>query len=145
MKTLIIYDSNYGNTKTIAEAIGKGISKETTVVSVEEYYKGLLENVELIVVGSPINAWRPTEKILQFLGSLTEGELDGIKATAFDTRVDIFFHGDACKKIAKGLSKVGASVVEEPKYFYVNGKEGPLVGGQEEKAKEWGKKLKDIK
>jgi flavodoxin len=142
MKTLVIYDSNFGNTKTIAKAITKGLGQNTNTVSVDKYYKGLLEEVELLIIGSPINAWRPTENILKLLNSFTEEELEGLKCSTFDTRVRFFIHGDACKKIAKKLEEVGGEIISEPTYYYVNGKEGPLEDGEEDRAKEWGRELR---
>ena len=63
--------------------------------------------------------------------------LKGIKAATFDTRVKIFIHGDAAKKISQKLKEAGAEIITEPLAFYVRGKEGPLFEGEKEKAMEW--------
>ena len=140
MKISVIFDSNFGNTKKIAETIANELA--TKAVSVSDFDKKELEDISLLIVGSPINAWRPTEKINRFLDRISKNKLEGVKAASFDTRVKIFFHGDAAKKIAKKLEKAGAKIIIEPEAFFVKGKEGPLLKGEIEKAKEWAKKIK---
>ena len=87
MKVLVIYDTNFGNTKRIAETISKGLGKDSRVMPVSDFSKKELEGTGLLVVGGPVNAWRPTEKINKFLAGFGEGQLEGIKAAAFDTRM----------------------------------------------------------
>ena len=141
MKTLIIYDSNYGNTKKIAEIIAKELSAKA--ISVLDFKQSDLEGIDLLICGSPINGWKPSEKMQDFLANLKESQLKGIKATSFDTRVKLFIHGDAAKKIAKKLEEAGAEIIIEPEVFYVKGKEGPLFDGETEKATEWAKEIKE--
>ncbi len=101
MKALVIFDSNFGNTQRIAEAIAKEL--KAPAVPVSKVSIGEIAGLDLVVVGSPINAWRPSEKMGRFLESLSKDQLKGVKAAAFDTRVKLFIHGDAAKKIAKAL------------------------------------------
>jgi len=143
MKTLVIFDSNFGNTKIIAETIAKELPAKAIAVS--EFDTKELEGIDLFVVGSPINAWRPSEKMITFLAGLVKGQLKGVKAAAFDTRVKIFIHGDAAKKIANYLKGAGAEIIVEPEAFFVKGKEGPLLDGEIEKAKEWARTIKSKK
>ena len=95
MKALVIYDSNLGNTKLIAETIAAGLGEGTCSLSVVNVKADDLMGVGLLVVGSPIVGWKPTERMQQFLAGLKPGQLTGIKATTFDTRVKLFIHGDA--------------------------------------------------
>ncbi|NMC88023.1 MAG: flavodoxin [Candidatus Moranbacteria bacterium] len=140
MSALVIFDSNYGNTQKIAEAIAGELGAKT--VRVSDFDRNKLVGVELVVVGSPIIGWRPTEKISGFLDGLEDGRLKGTKAAAFDTRVKSWYSGNASKKIAKKLQKAGAEMVGEPNCFYVKDKEGPLAKGEIEKAVAWAKSLK---
>ena len=89
------------------------------------------------MVGSPINGWRPTPKITTLLSALGSGSLKGVNAAAFDTRVRMFIHGDAAKKISHALKAGGADIIAEPMPFYVKGSEGPLRDGEIEKAQSW--------
>ncbi len=140
MKSLVIYDSVHGNTKAIAQAIATELG-ETQVVSVSEFKAEHLKEVKLLVVGSPIIAWKPTEAMAAFLSRLKEKQLDGVKAATFDTRVAVF-HGDAAGKIAAELARAGAQAVSEPMGFKVKGMEGPLKKGELEKAAAWARTLK---
>jgi hypothetical protein len=76
-----------------------------------------------------------------FLAKLEKGQLEGIKAATFDTRVKLFIHGDAAKKIAHALKDAGAEIIAEPQPFYVRGKERPLFDGEIEKALTFAKEI----
>lgn len=78
----------------------------------------------------------------KFLASLSKDELKGLKAATFDTRVKIFIHGDAAKKISQKLVEAGAEIVGKPQAFFVKRKEGPLFEGEIEKATKWAKSIK---
>ena len=93
------------------------------------------------MVGSPINGWRPTPKISALLSALGNGSLNGVKAAAFDTRVRMFIHGDAAKKITHALKAGGADIIADPMPFYVKASEGPLRDGEIEKAEGWARTL----
>lgn len=140
MKTLIIYDSNFGNTKKIAETIALELKTKAHYVLDAEKIKP--EEYEVIIVGSPINGWQPTQRIKDYLNSLKENSLQNLKATSFDTRVNVFFHGDAAKKIAKQLKNAGAEIYTEPEVFYVEDKDGPLLINEVKRAIAWAKKLR---
>lgn len=136
MKTLVIYDSAFGNTKMMAEAIAKGIGADIAHVS----KVGGLKDYELMIVGSPIQGWRPLPAMSGFLSSLESGALTGMKAATFDTRVKLFIHGDAMKKMAADLEKAGATIAGSS-CFYVGGQQGPLLDGEIERAVEWARGL----
>jgi flavodoxin len=142
MKALVLYDSIYGNTKKIAETVAAELGKGVKTVTVSDFSTKDLTGINLLVVGSPILGWSPSEKTGKLLAALKTGELKGIKATSFDTRMRIFFHGDAANKIAESLRKAGAEIVAEPCGFIVEGREGPLANDAVSKAKEWAASIK---
>ncbi|AOT02772.1 flavodoxin family protein [Arthrobacter sp. U41] len=142
MKALVVYDSAYGNTKSVAEAITGSLEGiQASSVAVGDFRTESLDAGDLLVVGSPINGWRPTPKITALLSALGNGALNGVKAAAFDTRVRMFIHGDAAKKITHALKAGGADIIAEPMPFYVKGSEGPLRNGEIEKAEAWARTL----
>lgn len=141
MKTLIVYDSNFGNTKLIAEEIGREFSPDSKVISVSDVKTNDLENLDLLVVGSPINAWRPTQSILWFIYKLKITNNKIAKVAAFDTRVKSFISGNAAKKIAKAFTDRSFKIIEKPEGFYVSAKQGPLLPGEIERAKAWAKSI----
>lgn len=141
MKTLIVYDSNYGNTEEIAKEISSAIGVDTKAMRASQCDTELLVEQELLIVGSPINGWRPTESITNLLRALPDGSLDGVLATSFDTRLRLFFHGDAKKKIADMLTDKGAHILIEPKEFHVKSTEGPLEEDELKNAVAWAKQI----
>jgi flavodoxin len=142
MKGYVVYDSAFGNTQAVAEAIAEGLKPiRAAAVSVTDFKPGSLAGGDLLVVGSPINGWRPTPKITELLGQLGNGKLKGIKAAAFDTRVRFFIHGDAARKITRLLTEGGAHIISQPTPFYVRGTEGPLRAGELERAASWARNL----
>jgi flavodoxin len=143
MKGLVLFDSNLGNTKIIAETIAKELGEDTKAVSVSDYNIKALQGIDLIIVGSPIIAWKPTKKVDQFLSNLDKDQLKGIKAATFDTRVKLFIHGDAMNKISDKLKNAGAEIIVAPQAFFVQGKETVLLAdGEIKKAAEWAKTIK---
>ncbi len=133
MESMVVYDSNYGNTKTLAEVIAQVLGCDAH--SVKDISDVDVSNLRLLVVGSPINAWRPTAAIRDFLDKL---HLDNtVKAAAFDTRIRTFISGDAAKRIGKGLQDVGANLIVKPEGFYVMDNEGPFEDGEMQRAMDW--------
>jgi flavodoxin len=151
MKALVVYDSVFGNTEQVAREIGKALEAGGNVQTprVTEVDMDQLSGLELLVVGSPTRGFRPTEGITQFLKSLPEGRLNGVKVAAFDTRIDmedikspilrflVKKGGYAAPSIAKRLQRAGGRPVAPPEGFAVKGTEGPLKQGELERAAEW--------
>lgn len=145
MRALVVYDSVYGNTEKIAEAIGGAITGgEVRVLREGEVGPPELENISLLVVGAPTQGGRATPAVRDFLDRVSKAEINGLDAAAFDTRVasraaKIF--GYAAGRIANSLKKKGANLVAEPEGFFVDGTKGPLTEGELERAAAWGKGL----
>jgi flavodoxin len=141
MRTLVVYDSNFGNTKLIADEIASELKPDSRSVSVNDIKPNDLENLDLLVVGSPINAWRPTQRILWFIYKLHASKNKNLTVAAFDTRVRSIVSGNAAKKIARALTDRQFKLIEKPTGFYVSGKQGPLMQGEIQRAKDWAKSL----
>ena len=139
MKALVLYDSNFGNTKRIAEKIAENIGNEAKLSSVKQFDGMDIDNIDLLIIGCPINGWRPTEATLSAIQLLNDKLKDGLKYTTFDTRMKIFIHGDAKEQLSRILMNAGGKLVFEPQAFYVSGKKGPLYGGEIEKVDSWTK------
>lgn len=159
MKGLVIYDSEFGNTEQIAQAIGSalGADGDVVVLKVSDFRPGQLAGLDLLVAGSPTQRFRALPAISVMLDGLPQNSLKGIKTAAFDTRLTMdeinktavlaFFvklAGDsayAAKHIADQLKKKGGLLAVPPEGFYVEGMKGPLVQGELKRAVEWAKKL----
>jgi flavodoxin I len=140
MKTLVVYDSLYGNTKAIAQAIGDALPGEVEVLPVGEANASGLKSYDLLVVGAPTHAARPSPNMQQFLDEIQSPALEGISVAGFDTRMTnrlITLFGTAAPKIAKVLEEKGGTLAGKPEGFYVTGGEGPLKDGEVERAAAW--------
>ncbi len=151
-KAMIVYDSVFGNTERVAQALKKAL--EGSSVSVEIYRAGnaprqIPEGIELLIAGSPTRAFRPTGELAAYVKNLPAGSLSGCGAAAFDTRISlssipnrvfrwcIGHFGYAAPAIAEQMKKAGGELLLSPEGFAVLGKEGPLAEGEEERAAQW--------
>lgn len=144
MTTLVVYDSVYGNTQKVAEAIGAAIATDVRVVRANEASPSSLATGGLLVVGAPTQGGRPTPPIQEWLTKLPQESLKGVKVAAFDTRysgrfVKVF--GFAADKISEALAAKGGTPASPPQAFFVGGKKGPLKEGELERAAQWAKEL----
>lgn len=141
MKALIVYDSTYGNTEQIARAMGGAISGEVILRRADEASASDMEGVDLLIVGSPTQAGRPTKAIQGFLNGFS----GPVSVAAFDTRMAMKWakvFGYAAGRIAKALQGKGGTLVAPPEAFIVEGKEGPLKDGETQRAADWARTVR---
>lgn len=144
MKVAVIYDTVYGNTESIAKAIGDAIDGDVRVSRVGNIDGSGLSKDELVVIGSPTLGGRPSQPMQDFLAKIPGETLKGLRFAAFDTRYTGSFvkmFGFAADKIAESLVSKGASLASTPQAFYVTGKKGPLKEGELQHASSWAKEL----
>jgi menaquinone-dependent protoporphyrinogen IX oxidase len=151
LKTIILYESFFGNTRHIAEAIGNSVAQnnEVRVLNVSEVSWKEISDAEILIVGSATRAFRPCEATKAFLKNIPENGLNCKKVAAFDTRILLSeIHskvarylvdkgGYAAKHIAKALDKKGGKLVLPPEGFFVKDEKGPLAEGELERAVKW--------
>lgn len=162
MRALVVYESMFGNTRRVAEAIGEGLRTRcaTELVEVNDAPHEIAADVRLLVVGGPTHAFgmsRPktrqdamtqagkdpasaTVGVREWLESIARAAHD-TGAAAFDTHIDKPVPGSAARAAEKRLRKLGFHNVTPAESFYVSGTPGPLVEGELERAREWGKVL----
>jgi flavodoxin len=155
MKALIVYDSVFGNTEQIAQAIGQalGSPEQAETLRVNQVVPTRLAGTTLLIVGSPTRGFRPTEAVTKFLDAIPRYGLIDTKVAAFDTRISVrdidnrLLHlfvrlfGYAAQPIANKLVKKGGSLVRPPEGFFVKGSEGPLKDGERDRAIEWARAI----
>lgn len=153
MQAAIVYDSLYGNTRKIAEAITQALPSnlQAQSVPVNKASNNNLANVRFLIIGSPVHGGRPTPAIQGFIDSLQENTLKDAKVALFDTRFEADTQNFALKllmktigyaspKMAQSLKAKGIKVISS-EGFIVEGKEGPLKKGELNRAKSWAKTL----
>lgn len=143
MKGLVVYDSKFGNTEKVARAISAALGAEESVrtVKVDAVAAEDLKDLDVVVVGSPVHAWRPTKEMQAFLNGLQPNALSGVQAAAFDTRFGPRLAGAAADNIEKALRKQGCTIVAPATGFLVLGSKGPLAEGELDKAAVWAKQI----
>jgi flavodoxin len=165
MNAIVVYESIYGNTRAIAEAVAEGLGGAPVLCTHQAV--GETAEAELLVVGGPTHMHGlPTahsrEMAVQaihedggahvepgadeepglraWLRDLPPGE--GTLAAAFDTRLDKspWLTGVASRGIERRLRRRGYHVLSTAS-FLVEDSEGPLEEGELERARAWGAKL----
>jgi hypothetical protein len=169
MRSLVIYESMYGNTHSVANGIAEGLRAygDASVVPVEDATDELVASADLVVVGGPTHAHGMTRArtrvgareeaakpgsvltldedadgpgVRDWLGALAD--VADKAAAAFDTRVNApaLLTGRASSGIANGLRGHGFRIVVEPESFLVD-RHNQLVKGEVDRARAWGSSL----
>jgi hypothetical protein len=173
MKAVVIFESMYGNTRAIAEAVAEGIGAEgdvqVAVLPVGAASTELTRDADLLVVGGPTHAHgmsRPPTRLAAheaaakpdsglLLDPAADGpgvrdwlarlERRGGLGAAFDTRLDAppIFTGSAATGIARKLRRSGVTAICRPESFLVT-KKTELCAGETGRAREWGTQLSKL-
>ena len=141
MKALVIYDSKFGNTEQVTQAIADTLGEEGMVqlISVDEADALELEGVDLLVLGGPTQRHGLSPAVRAWLELIPRGVMRGLFVAAFDTRYRMprWKSGSAALAIARKLRRKGASLLLPAESFFVVGREGPLEDGELERAARW--------
>ncbi|MBN1925361.1 MAG: flavodoxin family protein [Prolixibacteraceae bacterium] len=153
MKVVVVYDSKYGNTRLVAEAINEGIGKnhENILLNSAEAKTFDFNDTEFLIVGSPTSGGWYTNPVKEFLESLRDPILKGKKVATFDTSTPgkgnsvvvntlTKMFGNAAPRIARELEKKGATCIDS-QMFIVLEMQGPLKEGELERARNWAENL----
>lgn len=171
MRAVIVYESMFGNTRTIAERIGEGMRKQfdVKVVPVDAATADVVDDADVVIVGGPThahglpfpgsrkNASEMAAKdgsdvvfeshatdtgLREWFAQLGAGE--GRFAAAFDTRATgpAFFTGKASHGIARRLRHHGFHI-GAVKSFLVKST-GHLVDGEADRATLWGESVASV-
>jgi flavodoxin len=116
----------------------------------------MLDQVKLLIAGTPTRAFQPSPKIKKFMNELPAKALQGFKVASFDTRADetdinnrllkflIKTFGYAAEPLAKKLKRKGGHLISKPEGFFIQDTEGPLKKDELERAEEWGRQIRDL-
>ena len=156
MNVFVVYESMFGNTAEVAQAIARG-AHATICAEVHDISAADVQDAELLIVGGPTHAFsmsRPSTRhsavdqgadasvedlgLREWLAGLP-AHLDARVAT-FDTRAATVRHlpGSAAKAATKALRHHHARVLDHES-FYVGDTAGPLLPGELQRAEAWGR------
>jgi flavodoxin len=142
MKSLVVYFSKFGNTQQVAEAIAETLASAGPgrVISIDQLGVSDLQQVDLVVMGSPTHRMNLPQAIRPVFETLPRRVLRGTPVAAFDTSYKMsrwLAPFTAAHKLAPRLRKLGGKRVVPPETFHVVGRDGPLYEGEIERARTW--------
>ena len=162
MAAVVVFESIYGNSREVANAVAAGLGEATFVAAVGDIDEAVPSDSELLVVGGPTHmhglatsmsrkmavkgaeedsdveldpAARSERGVRDWLADLGGGGA----AAAFDTRIDKSpaLTGSAARGIAKRLRRRGFTVVADPESFFVDDAEAPWPQGSSSERGNW--------
>lgn len=148
MDVLIVYGSQFGNTERIARTIGAALEPRhrVQVVGARDARALSGDPIDLLIVGAPTQMFGRRLIVRSFLDGLKRQGFGSVHAAAFDTRMGTPTEKNAAasETIATRLQAAGCRVIAPPESFLVAGFTGPLVDGEEERAKAWALGLAEL-
>ena len=106
MQPLVLYFSRTGNTNRFAEAISE--SAKAPIFSISSCEPSVVENYDLLIMGTPVEGASPTKEIMAFTQTLPQG--NGKKTILFCT-YRMFGNSRTLKKLGKELTRNGYEVI----------------------------------
>lgn len=167
MNAVIVYESDYGNMRAVADAVAEGLGG-ATVVPIHQA-AGRVAAADLLVVGVPTRIHGLATERSRQMATAAAHENGGISvdadatetpdlrrwvyelrdrqgahAATFDARMDKspWFTGVASRGIARRMRRHGYDLVGSES-FLVEDSEAPLEQGELERARWWGAQLAD--
>jgi len=116
MKACVTFDTRYGNTEKVAEALRAGLEEsgiQTVCTNLKYLDIGSLGQYDLICVGGPTQYRTASSNMQEFLESVVAVKLSGKLAFAFDTRRDSLLAGSAAKYIEARLRNQGLIMINQ--------------------------------
>ena len=168
MKTVIVYESMYGNTHAVASEIAAvaGAFGDVVLVPVSKAVPATVDDADVVIVGGPTHM-HGLSRTMTRKGAISDaakkadlgldpdaegiglrdwfeqiGEVNRIPAAAFDTRLHgpSAVTGRASTGISRRLRHHGFHEVTGPESFFVD-KDNHLTQGEVERARAWSKSL----
>ncbi len=147
MKGIVVFDTSYGNTKTIAETISETLKEsgiEVDAFYVKDVKKLSAKDYNFLVLGSPTKFGTMSFTVKGFLGKVKSKEWMNKPFAAFDTENPENIErkeGSAAEKIAEKLREKQMNQLLPVLKAVVLGQKGPLQEGEIERAKEYARRL----
>jgi menaquinone-dependent protoporphyrinogen IX oxidase len=147
MKGIVVYDTSYGNTKTIAETIAETLKEsgiEVDIFHVKDVKKLSAKDYSFLVLGSPTRFGTMSFVIRGFLGKVKSEEWVNKPFIAFDTENPENME----KKEYSAGEKIAAKLIDKKMNQLlpvlkaaVFGQKGPLKEGEIERTKDYAKEI----
>jgi hypothetical protein len=160
-RALVVFESMFGSTEAAARAVADGLRD---LVEAEAARAGpdatVPDSLDLLVVGGPTHAFGMSRAatrssagqqgadariaagpgLREWLAGVHPAA--GLSVAAFDTRIrKRGVPGSAARAAERRLRRGGGRVLAPAESFWVADTPGPLLDGEEERARRWGRRL----
>jgi flavodoxin len=147
MNTTILYYSKFGNTQKVAEEIAKVFEPlgSARVINSLQLSSTDFTGVDLVILGSPTYKMNVPEELREALKETPHKIFKSKKVAAFDTSYKLsgWLAGmSASHKLISKLRGLGGKPVVSPQIFHVVERQGPLVEGELERARDWANQIR---
>ena len=144
-KAIVVYESVYGNTKMIAEAISQGINEvegvECVIKKTGEIHTDELRDYDAILFGCPNHNQEPALNLVRFVVRAMIVHIKAKIGAAFDTYTGGNKDVAVIKLETKIQEKLPGITLAGRFSAKVTGRKGPLADDEESRAQEFGKEF----
>jgi len=149
---LVLYHSLYGNTKSVAEHLARGLEEAGLMVaclSIDDVDLAAIPDYSLVAIGSPTHMIRPSKDMREFLKRLSFLDLSGLAGFSFDTRTESrmnrrgfsFLENSAARVIEGTMKRLKMTIIRPRASALVQGTEGPLASEESENFRMIGREI----
>ncbi|MCM3657582.1 hypothetical protein M3147_09995 [Agromyces mediolanus] len=165
MRTLVVYESMFGNTAAVAAAIARALGSTDAVRLELADDRPAIGDAELVIVGSPTHGFALPSRlsrraaraqgadasataragVREWLGGLAAVRADSAPfAATFDVRQAPGAVGAPSHRVRRRLDGLGFRTIGEPASFRVGPTAGPLLDGELDRAAAWAEGLRGL-
>ena len=146
VKVIVCYESKYGNTKRLAEAIAYEMRRlggtEVTTSALKEVDIDGLANCDILLLGGPTHFGGPTRRVTRFIDALGKRNVNGKSVAVFDTYLGEDFEKSVKKMEDQIRAQVpGLKILAPGLSIRVEDIKGPIAEGELLKCKDFVKQL----
>ena len=146
VKVIVCYESKYGNTKRLAEAIAYEMRRlggtEVTTSALKEVDIDGLANCDILLLGGPTHFGGPTLRVTKFIDALGKRNVNGKSVAVFDTYLGEDFEKSVKKMEDQIRAQVpGLKILAPGLSIRVEDIKGPIAEGELLKCKDFVKQL----
>jgi flavodoxin len=145
-KVLVVYETKWGNTKSVAESIVKGIQDvsgmETSINRRDDVKLDSIDTFDALVIGSPNHVGGATASMKKFINTLGSMSLKKKFIAFFDTYLGKDYEKAVKKMEKQATDKISwAELITPGLSIMVAGMKGPIAEGELPKCLEFGSRI----
>lgn len=171
MIAIVVYESIWGNTAVLAQAIGRGLGPKTQVLSTVEATADIVAEADLLVLGAPVHSYNRPEFVSIQAGRGLDDEVEsaipgselvlmrdwikdlrtpGFPVAVFEIRIGDFPGEGGAREVLEAIAERGWNPIVPAASFRMEshpispGPGGWISPTELERAKDWGVALAEV-